>query len=111
MIKNRFRSDLGENIFRSKYAQGVNDSWDALAERLVEDVCGTRNNIAQALMSKDDRDQLTQYIKEFKFVPGGRYIYYAGRPNSYFNNCYLLRAEEDTREEWAASPKVATPHA
>lgn len=108
MIKNRFRSDLGENIFRSKYAQGVNDSWDALAERLVEDVCGTRNNTAQALMSKDDRDQLTQYIKEFKFVPGGRYIYYAGRPNSYFNNCYLLRAEEDTREEWASLAQRAT---
>jgi hypothetical protein len=52
-------------------------------------------------MSKDDRQQLTQYIKEFKFIPGGRYLWYAGRKNQYFNNCYLLRAEDDTREEWA----------
>ena len=37
-----------------------------------------------------------------KFLPGGRYIYYAGRPFKAWNNCYLLRAEEDTREEWSA---------
>lgn len=36
-----------------------------------------------------------------KFLPGGRYLYYAGRPVKFFNNCYLLRAEEDTREDWA----------
>lgn len=36
-----------------------------------------------------------------KFIPGGRYLYYAGRPLHYWNNCYLLRAEEDTREEWS----------
>jgi ribonucleoside-diphosphate reductase alpha chain len=52
-------------------------------------------------MSDGDRIQLSQYIKEQKFIPGGRYLYYAGRVAKYFNNCYLLRAEEDTREEWA----------
>ena len=98
---NRFRNSFGENIFRYKYAQGPGDTWDKLAERLVEDVCGTRWGKDRALMSQEDRDQLTQYIKEFKFVPGGRYLWYAGRGNSYFNNCFLLRAEHDTREEWA----------
>lgn len=98
---NEFRSKLGENVFRFKYAQGPADTWSQLAERLVDDVCGTRGGTDRALMSESDRKQLVQYVKEFKFVPGGRYIYYAGRPNSFFNNCYLLRAEEDTREEWA----------
>jgi ribonucleoside-diphosphate reductase alpha chain len=98
---NRFKSNLGENVFRFKYAQGPNDSWDNLSERLIDDVCGTRGGTTNRLLSKEDCAQLTQYVKEMKFVPGGRYIYYAGRPNSYFNNCYLLRAEEDTREEWA----------
>ena len=101
MIVNRFRSKLGENIFKLKYAQGPNDTWDACCERIVEDVCGTRNGKDRALMSESDREELVQYMKEMKFVAGGRYIYYSGRPNSYFNNCYLLRAEEDTREEWA----------
>lgn len=53
-------------------------------------------------MSDGDRKQLVEYIKAFKMIPGGRYIYYSGRPYSAWNNCYLLRAEEDTREEWSA---------
>ena len=98
---NRFKNSFAENIFKNKYAQGPNDTWDALADRLVEDVCGSRWGKDKPIMSQEDRDCLAQYIKEMKFVPGGRYLWYAGRGNSYFNNCFLLRAEEDTREEWA----------
>jgi len=36
-----------------------------------------------------------------RFIPGGRYLYYAGRSFKAYNNCFLLRAEEDTREEWS----------
>ena len=98
----RFKNSFSENIFRNKYAQGPGDSWDALCERLVEDVCGTRNGTEQKLMADDERKQLVEYMKEMKFLPGGRYLYYAGRPFKAYNNCYLLRAEEDTREEWSA---------
>lgn len=101
MINDRFKSTFAANIFRFKYAQGPNDTWDALAERLVEDVCGTRWGTQHPLLSTDDRRQLAEYIKTQKFLPGGRYLYYAGRPAKYYNNCYLLRAEEDTREEWS----------
>ena len=101
MQLNRFKNTFAENIFKQKYAQGPDDTWDALAERLVEDVCGTRCGKDRPLMSDSDMAQLAEYIKEFKFVPGGRYLWYAGRKNSYFNNCFLLRAEYDTREEWA----------
>jgi len=52
-------------------------------------------------MTKDDKATLTRYITEMKFIPGGRYLYYAGRLNKFFNNCYLLKAEEDSREDWA----------
>ena len=108
MQLNRFKNNIAENIFKQKYAQGVEDTWDNLAERVVEDVCGTRWGKDRALMSQEDRDQLAQYIKEMKFIPGGRYLWYAGRPNSYYNNCYLLKGEEDTREEWAELVKRAT---
>lgn len=100
--KNRFRNSFGENVFRFKYAQGPGDTWDKLADRLVDDVCGTRNNGQSALMSDGDRKDLTEHIKQMRFLPGGRYLYYAGRPYKAYNNCYLLRAEEDTREEWSA---------
>lgn len=101
MIVQRFKTAFAETIFRNKYAQGPNDSWDALADRLVEDVCGTRWGTQPALMSKSDRDELAEHIKHMRFLPGGRYLYYAGRPYKAYNNCYLLRAEEDTREEWS----------
>jgi len=102
LTQKEFRNTFGENIFRYKYAQGPGDTWAKLSERLVEDVCGTREGTQQPLMSQSDQRDLVQYIKEFKFLPGGRYLYYAGRPYSAWNNCYLLRAEEDTREEWSA---------
>ena len=97
----RFKTEFAETIFRNKYAQGPNDSWDALADRLVEDVCGSRWGTLPVLMSDADRKELAQHIKEMRFLPGGRYLYYAGRPYKAYNNCYLLRAEEDTREEWS----------
>lgn len=108
MIYNRFKTSFAERIFKQKYAQGPNDTWDALAERLVEDVCGTRWGKDRALMSDSDRSTLVDYIKEMKFLPGGRYLYYAGRLNSFFNNCFLLRGEEDTREEWGSLLKRAS---
>lgn len=102
MLQNRFKTKFAADIFRNKYAQGPNDTWDALAERVVEDVCGSRWGTMHKLMSDSDRQQLVEYIKTHKFIHGGRYLYYAGRPAKYFNNCYLLRAEQDSREEWAA---------
>ena len=102
MIVQRFKTDFAERIFRHKYAQGPNDSWDALAERLVADVCGPRRPGEAWFMSDGDRKDLVEDIKQMRFIPGGRYLYYAGRPYKAYNNCYLLRAEEDTREEWSA---------
>jgi ribonucleoside-diphosphate reductase alpha chain len=98
-----FKNSFAENVFRQKYARYHGQTWAQKAKEIVDDVCGkgTRNQHPNVLMSEGDRKQLEQYIREFKFLPGGRYIYYAGREASFWNNCYLLRAEEDTREEWA----------
>lgn len=98
----RFKNGFSERIFRSKYAQGPNDSWDALADRLCDDVVGTRGGTLPRLMCESDQRELAEHIKNMRFLPGGRYLYYAGRPYKAYNNCYLLRAEEDTREEWSA---------
>lgn len=92
-----FRSKFSEDIFNHKYRHEGAETWAALAKTLVNDVC----SVAGDSMTKDDKDTLEKYIREMKFIPGGRYLYYAGRPNKFFNNCYLLKAEEDTREDWA----------
>ena len=89
-----FRSKFSEDIFKHKYAHLGCETWASLARVLVEDVC-------QDNLSKTEKAALTEIITDLKFIPGGRYLYYAGRPNKFFNNCYLLKAEEDTREDWA----------
>lgn len=91
-----FRTQLGHNIFFQKYALNGNDTWAALARRLIEDVCGG----PEPLLSKEEQEELIKIIEQKKFIPGGRYLYYAGRPLHAWNNCYLLKGEEDTREEW-----------
>ncbi len=100
-MSNEFRNSFAENVFRFKYAQGPGDTWSKLSERLVEDVCGSRGGTTPILMSDSDRRELVEHIRAMRFLPGGRYLYYAGRPYKAYNNCYLLRAEEDTREEWS----------
>lgn len=92
-----FRSKFSEDIFNHKYRHEGAETWSALAKTLVEDVM----SVAGEAVTKDDKETLEKYIRELKFIPGGRYLYYAGRPNKFFNNCYLLRAEEDSREDWA----------
>lgn len=112
MKTQRFKTQFAETIFRQKYAQGPNDSWDNLCDRLINDVCGDRSMCCKPntspLMSLDDQKQLAQYMKEMKVVFAGRYLYYAGRPVSFYNNCFCLRAEEDTREEWGNIVKRAS---
>ena len=90
----RFRTKFAEDIFAAKYSHDGMYTWDELASVLVSEVC-------EDFMPKSDVDQLTKYVQEMKFIPGGRYLYYAGRPLKAYNNCYLLKSEEDSREDWA----------
>ena len=96
-----FRSKFSEDIFNLKYSHTGCDTWEQLSRVLVKDVCGSLRPDEKDLLSKDEQRELQQYITDLKFVPGGRYLYYAGRDKRFYNNCFLLGAEEDTREDWA----------
>lgn len=96
-----FRTDLGKNIFHNKYAHNRYETWADRAQAVVNAVCGDNQGTDTPLLTKTERDQLTQYLTEFKWLPGGRYLWYAGRKARFYNNCYLLKAEDDSREEWA----------
>ena len=93
-INPMFRTQFSEDIFNQKYRHENASTWAELSRTLVEDVCRDE-------MTYDEKDELIKYITELKFVPGGRYLFYAGKKRKFFNNCFLLRAEEDTREDWA----------
>lgn len=97
---NNFRTELGLSTFKGKYALTTEETWLQRCQAMVDDVCGTRKGTTHPLMSKEERSALVNLMHKFVFIPGGRYIYYAGRNVSFFNNCFLFSGEEDTREEW-----------
>jgi len=96
-----FKTEIGLNIFKAKYAQNKYETWADRCHTVINSVCGDVGGTKNKLMDKADADQLIQYMREFKWLPGGRYLWYGGRSARFYNNCYLLKAEEDSREEWA----------
>ena len=93
-----FRSQFSEDIFNHKYRHEGDFrgalTWGDLSYTVVQDVCG-------GLMDPEEMHALYLLIRDLKVIPGGRYLYYAGRPHKFFNNCFLFRSEDDTREDWA----------
>ena len=104
----KWPNDLSANIFRQKYAISQADTWPERCRVIGDDVCGTMSGRRNRALSVSEEEQLVRYMQQLKFLPGGRYIYYAGRRSHFFNNCFLLRAEHDTREEWAALAQRST---
>jgi ribonucleotide reductase alpha subunit len=86
-------STFANTIFRQKYAQ-EGEEWHDTAMRVSKHV------LKSVRAAKSLIDQTAQYITERKFIPGGRYLYAAGRQLHQVNNCLLARAE-DSREGWA----------
>ena len=89
-----FRTEFAESIFNHKYKHENCETWADLSKTLINHVC--KNHL-----SENEINDLTNYHSEMKFIAGGRYLYYAGRQSPFFNNCYLLKSLEDSREDWA----------
>lgn len=105
---NNFRAPLGLSVFNSKYALVPEETWLQRSQAVVDDVCGTAGGKLHPLMSKEDRRDLVHFMHQFIFLPGGRYIYYGGRGAKFYNNCYLFKSKEDTREEWGRLLQVSS---
>lgn len=101
-MDDQFKTALGEHTFYNKYALTQDETWHQRAITIVDYICGTAGGNIRAILSEEERQFLVKMITTFKFMPGGRYIYYAGRKARYYNNCYLFKGLEDTKEEWAS---------
>lgn len=88
-----FSSKFAQDIFLQKYSKDGVEKWADTARRVTDAVC------SQLLDSKT-KEKIYNMIVERKFIPGGRYLYSAGRELHQVNNCFLFRAE-DSRESWA----------
>lgn len=87
-------AQLGEwaqSVYKAKYAW-PNENWQDTAHRVAHNVLKDTY--------PDLIDDVTSLIARRKFIPGGRYLYAAGRPYHQVQNCLLLDVE-DSRESWA----------
>lgn len=95
-----FSNKFANDIFLQKYSMNGTETWSDTCERVVSAVCGQ-------LLDMKTKTKILKFMKERKFIPGGRYLYSAGRAFHQVNNCFLFRAE-DTREGWADLMSKAT---
>ena len=95
-----FGSHFAQSIYLQKYSMNGQETWADTAKRVVDSVCGQ-------LLSPEDKEYIFKIILERKFIPGGRYLYSAGRPFHQVNNCFLFRTE-DSREGWSDAMYKAT---
>jgi len=96
----KFRTKFGRDIFNQKYRHQLANSWGELAHTLAYSVCG-------GLLPGGVIKEIFYAITTKKFIPAGRYLYYAGRAVPYYNNCFSMKVE-DTREGWSELVKNVT---
>jgi len=95
-----FSSKFAQDIYKQKYSLEGQETWSDTCKRVVNSVCGQ-------LLDKEDQEEIYKIMLDRKFIPGGRYLYSAGRAFHQVNNCFLFRAE-DSRESWADTMQKAT---
>lgn len=88
-----FSSKFSHDIYLQKYSKDGVETWSDTAKRVTEAVCSQ-------LLDTKTKEKIYNIILDRKFIPGGRYLYSAGREFHQVNNCFLFRAE-DSRESWA----------
>jgi len=81
-------------------ANGDRETWIEAADRVTD-------SVAAPYLDEETVEKIRRYIRERKFIPGGRYLYAAGRKFNQVNNCMLLSVE-DSREGWADLANRAT---
>lgn len=87
-----FTTKYAQDIFLQKYSMNGQETWSDMSKRVVAAVCGQ-------LLSQEDQEEIYKIINKRLFIPGGRYLYSAGRAYHNVNNCFLFKAE-DSREGW-----------
>lgn len=95
-----FSSKFANDIFKQKYSLNGQETWADTCKRVTEAVCNQ-------LLDSETKGKIYKFMLDRKFIPGGRYLYSAGRSFHQVNNCFLFRAE-DTREGWADMMQKAT---
>lgn len=90
-------SPFAQDVMQQKYShvvEGQKETWQEIAHRV------TKHTMKAVEAPRSLVKEIEQAIAERKFMPGGRYLYAAGRPLHQTQNCALFRVD-DSREGWA----------
>lgn len=93
MVDFQFRNEIARSVYYNKYALSQSETWPERCRAIAEDVVGSMSGRRRRLISKGDQDAIWLMMVQMKFIPGGRYIYYAGRRAHFFNNCGAAETE------------------
>ena len=99
-----FDTEFAHSIYEMRYKHPSDGNWVGTSRRVAHSVMGALYAPARGNMSVDTVGDATARVASLferrMAVPGGRYLYAAGRDLHQVNNCILLRCP-DTREGWA----------
>lgn len=91
-------SVFARTIMEDKYSHtkrsGRKETWPEISRRVSWNVLSSVNSGKKEIRSTE------KLIRSKKFIPGGRYLYAAGRALHQCQNCLLLSAD-DSREGWS----------
>lgn len=93
-----FRTKLSETVFENKYKHDGCETWRDLSYTLAKQVVSP----FFPNLWKD----VAEIIAQMKFIPGGRYLYYAGRPVKFFNNCFNGKTKALTSRGWRTLEEI-----
>lgn len=91
-------SDFAATMVRNKYAHELNGGTAKRKENWGEIAYRQATAVVKPLMP-EWAEKIERHIANRKMMPGGRYLYAAGRRYPQVNNCFLFTAE-DCREGW-----------
>jgi ribonucleoside-diphosphate reductase alpha chain len=93
-------SSFAQAIMDRTYAHDTEDggkeTWEKIAYRVTKNVMRAVGIDMRQRMAQE----ICRLITERKFIPGGRYLYAAGKQYHQVNNCLLLKVH-DSREGWS----------
>lgn len=98
-----FETEFAHSIYAARYKHPRDLNWAGTAGRVTSNVMDALRDTphgVKILWEDDNLARIFDSINQRRFIPGGRYLYAAGRDLHQVNNCVLLRAD-DSREGWA----------
>lgn len=88
---------FAHRVYMARYSMGKKERWEDTAKRVATAVFSPHADKSGVEFL---REEMARLISERKVMPGGRYLYSAGRELHQCQNC-LMTMVEDSREGWA----------